>query len=183
MLEYVFGCEGGMWLVEFWVVVEEFGFIFVVILEFLGGVDVGWFDLYVLVCVVGCFVVLILLGEVLLGNWLLGQVGFEGYGGVFSIVVDVCFSLCGGMVEGVLYDVFWGWYSEVVVVIVEEDGILSVVFFVCVEVVEQSFGLNVVGELCDDLYFSLVLVLVCVFLLLGILVEVLLLGGVLLCSV
>lgn len=180
--EYVLGCEGGTWPAELWAAVEESGFTLAAIPEPLGGADAGWSDLYVLARAAGRFAAPIPLGEALLGNWLLGQVGLEGHGGVLSIAADARLSLRGGTVEGVLHDVPWGRHSEAVVAIAEEDGIPSVVLLARAEAVEQSLGLNVAGEPRDDLHFSSAPVLACAPLPLGIPAEALLLGGALLRS-
>lgn len=91
--EYVLGCEGGTWPAELWAAVEESGFTLAAIPEPLGGADAGWSDLYVLARAAGRFAAPIPLGEALLGNWLLGQVGLEGTA-VFSALPPMLVSAC-----------------------------------------------------------------------------------------
>lgn len=180
--EYVLGCEGGVWPAELWTAVEESGFTLAGVPELLGGAEAGWADLHVLVRAAGRFAAPIPLGEALLANWLLGQAGLKGQGGVLSVAADARLDLCDGKVDGAVHDVPWGRHAEAVVAIADDAGTPCVVLLARAEAAEQSQGLNVAGEPRDGLRFRAAPVLASAPLPPGIPADVLLLGGALLRS-
>lgn len=142
-----------------------------------GGAEAGWADLHVLVRAAGRFTAPIPLGEALLANWLLGQAGLEGQGGVLSFAADAQLGLRDGKVDGTVHDVPWGRHAEAVVAIADDAGTPSVVLLARAEAAEQSHGLNVAGEPRDGLRFSAAAVLASAPLPPGVSADVLLLGG------